>query len=415
MCGRDLSSADSATYIQSSLTGSTTNYLCNGCARQSSEILCGTRTKTKNKSSTIVLPDGFEVLSPRFIYAELAKSVVSQNEFLIDISTFGYSHLSRLEKLSNSDEDVPQNMPMLAMGRTGSGKTFAIELLSKIISIDVVPVSCVSLTSQGYVGLDLEDYIKNMLIKHDGDKSMVEISILHLDEFDKNRRTKSNGLDINGEKVQHSLLKYLEGAESITIPIGSKYGKGDVVEVSSKSMGYILSGAFSNIENFFRYKTYKQIGFRTKNGNSEYDESDTTIKEALIKYGIIPEICSRIGTVSMLNELDVGAYISILRNKNGFLERTKKHFLNHEGISLTFEQPVLETLARRAYESKLGARQLSTEIIKLTRMLQFLYFGQEDKPSRVTFYLDRNGEVKYKMKDAPDLNMNEIFGWCSNG
>ena len=72
----------------------------------------------------------------------------------------------------------------------------------------------------------MQDCIKGLINEANGNIELAQHGIIVLDEFDKIRATPSerDRKDVNGASVQHSLLKYLEGAK-VTVNIGTSLSK----------------------------------------------------------------------------------------------------------------------------------------------------------------------------------------------
>ena len=83
----------------------------------------------------------------------------------------------------NSRRDVKRNI--LLIGPTGVGKTEIMRTLEKKLNIPITIVDVSSFTQTGYKGDSVEDILKRIIMKCNGNIKMAENSIVVLDEFDK--------------------------------------------------------------------------------------------------------------------------------------------------------------------------------------------------------------------------------------
>ena len=96
------------------------------------------------------------------------------------------------------------------------------------------------------------------------------------------------------------------------------------------------------------------------------------LPQDLKHFGLIPEIIGRLPVLTYLNPLDKNALRRILMEpKNSIIKQYIKLF-EMDGITLTFEDPVLDLIVDKAVEYKLGARGLRSivESIMLDAMFE---------------------------------------------
>ncbi|MBQ3002750.1 MAG: ATP-dependent Clp protease ATP-binding subunit ClpX, partial [Clostridia bacterium] len=78
----------------------------------------------------------------------------------------------------------------------------------------------------------------------------------------------------------------------------------------------------------------------------------------LVRYGIIPELVGRLPVITALHPLDEDALVRILiEPKNALVKQYKKLFAL-DGVELEFTEGALRAIAKKAYETKTGARGL---------------------------------------------------------
>ena len=130
------------------------------------------------------------------------------------LSVAVYNHYKRVLSGASSDIEL-QKSNILMLGPTGSGKTYLVQTLARLLDVPLAITDATSLTEAGYIGDDIESVVSKLLAAADNDVERAEHGIIFIDEIDKISR-KSDGpsitRDVSGEGVQQALLKILEGA-----------------------------------------------------------------------------------------------------------------------------------------------------------------------------------------------------------
>ena len=81
---------------------------------------------------------------------------------------------------------------MLMIGPTGSGKTYLVKTLAKILDVPLAITDATSLTEAGYIGDDIESVVSKLLAAADNDVEKAEHGIIFIDEIDKIAKKKNN-------------------------------------------------------------------------------------------------------------------------------------------------------------------------------------------------------------------------------
>jgi len=116
----------------------------------------------------------------------------------------------------------------------------------------------------------------------------------------------------------------------------------------------------------------------------------------LIRYGIIPEFVGRLPIVSVLNDLDASALVTILTQPKNALIRQYQRLFDYENVKLTFTEAALKTIADQALERKVGARGLRMILEDLMLDLMYNLPGQRTiKEFEVTEEMVKNHEIKF--------------------
>ena len=271
---------------------------------------------------------------------------------------------------------------MLMLGPTGSGKTYIVKTIAKMLNVPLAITDATTLTEAGYIGDDVESVLSKLLAAADNDVERAEHGIVFIDEIDKIAKKKeTRSRDVSGESVQQGLLKLLEGAE-IEVPVGagSKNAMVPLETINTKNILFICGGAFPDLEDIIKRRLTKTsaIGFKAEL-KDKYDDEDVLSKvsvEDLREYGMIPEFLGRLPVIFTLSKLDEEMLIAILREpKNAILKQYKK-LLALDEVDLQFDDSALRAIAKKALEKETGARALRAIIEDF--MLDIMYEVPKD-------------------------------------
>ena len=301
---------------------------------------------------------------------------------------------------------------MLMIGPTGSGKTYLVKTLAKLLDVPLAITDATSLTEAGYIGDDIESVVSKLLADADNDVEKAESGIIFIDEIDKlAKKRNTNQRDVSGESVQQGMLKLLEGNE-VEVPVGanSKNAMVPLVTVNTKNILFICGGAFPELENIIKERLNKQssIGFAA-DLKDKYDEEENIIKnvtvEDLKNFGMIPEFIGRLPIIYTLDALTKDMLIKILKEpKNAILKQYKK-LLEFDEVELQFDDAALEVIAENAMKKDTGARALRAIIEEF--MLDIMYeIPKDDNIGRVTItkeYIEHTGGPVIDMRSVLSL------------
>jgi ATP-dependent Clp protease ATP-binding subunit ClpA len=142
------------------------------------------------------------------------------------------------------------------------------------------------------------------------------------------------------------------------------------------------------------------IGF----GNQEKTGEDDKALKEFFK----PEFRNRIDLVCKFNKLDTLAIKKIVVK---FTEELKKVLVDKHNISLNLTEPVIEYLAEKGYDSKMGARPLSRKIDEIIRVpLSKKILFERIKNANITASLKDNEIVfDISQKLTTRINDNELI------
>ena len=357
-----------------------------------------------------VAPEGvFDIRNltpPHVIKAELDEYVIGQEKAKKVVSVAVYNHYKRVYDKSEDGIELEKSN-MLMLGPTGSGKTYLVKTLAKLLNVPLAITDATSLTEAGYIGDDVESVLSKLLAAADNDVDRAEKGIVFIDEIDKIAKKKNaHSRDVSGESVQQGLLKLLEGAE-VEVPVGasSKNAMVPMTTIDTTNILFICGGAFPDLENVVKERLTKQstMGF-TGELKDRFDGDNNLLAKAtaadLREYGMIPEFIGRLPVLFALSPLDKSMLIQILEEpKNAILKQYRK-LLAMDEVDLKFDEGALEAIAEKALEKDTGARALRAIIEEL--MLDIMYeIPKDDAIGRVTItkdYILNNGAPIIEMR-----------------
>ena len=275
--------------------------------------------KKKEGEERTPLVDINNLPAPHKIKAKLDEYVVGQEYAKKAMSVAVYNHYKRVATDTMDDIEIEKSN-MLMIGPTGSGKTYLVKTLARILDVPLAITDATSLTEAGYIGDDIESVVSKLLAAADNDVEKAEQGIIFIDEIDKIAKKKnSSQRDVSGESVQQGMLKLLEGSD-VEVPVGanSKNAMVPLTTINTKNILFICGGAFPDLENIIKERLTKQssIGFGADlkdrfNGDKDLLSKVTT--EDLRSFGMIPEFLGRLPIVFTLKGLDKDMYIKILK------------------------------------------------------------------------------------------------------
>lgn len=358
--------------------------------------------KEEKKAPELTLKD---IPAPHIIKAKLDEYVIGQDYAKKVISVAVYNHYKRV--LTNTMDDIEiDKSNMLMIGPTGSGKTYLVKTLARLLNVPLAITDATSLTEAGYIGDDVESVLSKLLAAADNDVERAERGIVFIDEIDKiAKKRNTNSRDVSGESVQQGMLKLLEGAD-VEVPVGasSKNAMVPLTTINTKNILFICGGAFPDLEELIKQRLNKQssVGF-IADLKDKYDNVKLLHKvavEDLREFGMIPEFIGRLPIIYALDELDREMLVQILKEpKNAILKQYQKLLLLDE-VDLEFDESALYAIADKAKEKNTGARALRAIIEKF--MLDIMYeIPKDDNIGKVTItgdYIENHAAPKIEMR-----------------
>lgn len=370
--------------------------------------------KKKEGEERKPLIDIRNIPAPHKIKASLDEYVVGQEYAKKAMSVAVYNHYKRVATDSMDDIEIEKSN-MLMIGPTGSGKTYLVKTLARILDVPLAITDATSLTEAGYIGDDIESVVSKLLAAADNDVEKAEQGIIFIDEIDKIAKKKNTSQrDVSGESVQQGMLKLLEGSD-VEVPVGanSKNAMVPLTTVNTKNILFICGGAFPDLEGIIKERLTKQssIGFGA-DLKDKYDHDKTILSkvttEDLRNFGMIPEFLGRLPIVFTLDGMNEEMLVKILKEpKNAILKQYQK-LLALDEVKLDFNDDALTAIAEKAMKKDTGARALRAIIEEF--MLDIMYeIPKDDSIGQVTItreYIEGTGGpvIQLRGQEVPRLS-----------
>ena len=350
---------------------------------------------------------------PRDIKAHLDRFVIQQAEAkkVLSIAVCDhYNHVNYQRRLEKEDaaraegtEYAKQNV--ILVGPTGVGKTYLIKHIAELIKVPFVKADATKFSETGYVGGDVEDLVRELVQKADGDVALAQFGIIYIDEIDKIAAASNlAGRDVSGRGVQTTLLKLMEETE---VPLRSandlqsqlqaafefqkRGGKAKRETISTRHILFVVSGAFERLkEQVSRRMAQGQIGFNAEPRIVMDNELFQFVRtQDFIDYGFEPEFIGRLPVRVVCEELTADDLYQIMKFSEGSILRQYERAFRAYGIEISFEDEALRLIAEEAAKEKTGARGLLTVWEKLFRDFKYHLAGSGLTQLRVSSELVR--------------------------
>ena len=356
-----------------------------------------------------------DIPPPHKIKEQLDEYVIGQEQAKKIMAVGVYNHYKRVFSDPGDDVEIEKSN-MLMIGPTGSGKTYLVQTLARLLDVPLAITDATSLTEAGYIGDDIESVVSKLLAAADNDVERAQHGIIFIDEIDKIAKKKNtNQRDVSGEAVQQGMLKLLEGSE-VEVPVGanSKDAMVPLPAVDNRNILFICGGAFPDLPDIIKERLNKQssIGFQA-DLKDKYDEDKNLLMQVTVEdlrnFGMIPEFLGRLPIVFALESLTEDMLVQILQEPKNAILKQYRRLLEMDEVKLEFEEGALRAIARRALEKDTGARALRAIIEEF--MLDIMYeIPKDDTIGEVVItreYVEHTGGPRIIMRgqEIPELGM----------
>ena len=329
-------------------------------------------------------------LQPKDIKAHLDRYVVRQDEAKKALAIavcdhYNHARYLRNHRGSSAIEITKQNI--LILGPTGVGKTYLVKHIADLVGVPFVKADATKFSETGYVGGDVDDLIRELVRKANGDVELAEYGIVYIDEVDKlATRGQLMGRDVSGRGVQTALLKLMEETEvalrspndiqgQMQAMMEMSRGKGPGRQtVNTRNILFIVSGAFAGLDEIVGRRVKKAaIGF-AEGPRARPDETamlrESSTKD-FIDYGFEAEFVGRLPVRVVCQPLTAPDLLEIMKFSQGSLLRQYELDFEAYGMRLRFTDEALEHIANVAAEEQTGARGLVTVCERVLRNFKY--------------------------------------------
>ncbi len=324
-------------------------------------------------------------LKPEDLIAYLDRYIVRQDNAKAVLATKICTHFNRVKRQRQSGgptRDMVGGIKnnVLLIGPTGVGKTYIVKLIAKHIGVPFVKGDATKFSETGYVGGDVEDLVRDLVREAGDDIELAQHGIIYVDEIDKIAGSRNTiGADVSRAGVQRALLKPMEETEvDLKVPHDPvsmiqeienfrKTGQKEKRTVNTANILFIMSGAFSELEEIVRKRVIRQgIGFGAPLKKEGPDPAllQQVKSEDLIAFGFESEFVGRLPVRTVLEPLDENDLYEILKNPSNPIIIGKKLDFDAYGIDVKFDDQALRLLAKDASAENTGARGLVSAVEK---------------------------------------------------
>ena len=363
---------------------------------QNPEIVSSAEITAKNVTKLV---NGGKIPTPKEIMAYLDERVIGQQEAKKRLSIAVHNHYKRVFSnvcgLGNDGEfkDIEiDKSNIIMLGPTGTGKTFLIQNIAKMLGVPCHIHDCTKLTEAGYVGEDVENILTGLLMACDYDVERAQVGIVCLDEIDKLAKRGENMSivrDVSGEGVQQSLLKIVEGSVVGVMPQGGrKHPEQPLIPIDTTNILFIGMGAFVGIDDIIKKRTTQtnSIGFNNHNTDKPKVDDEQILDYVnavdLKKFGLIPELIGRFPVITHTNPLKKEDLIRIIKEPKNSIMKQYQKLAYIDGKKLNFTDGAVDTIAETAIVTETGARGIRS--ILETVLNDFMFDISDSDETEVT-------------------------------
>lgn len=358
--------------------------------------------------------------TPRQVKDYLDRFVIKQEEAkkVLSIAVCDhYNHATHdLDRKADYDY-TKQNVIMI--GPTGVGKTYLVKCVARLIGVPFVKADATKYSETGYVGRNVEDMVRELVQRANGNLKLAQYGIIYIDEVDKIASALNvAGKDVSGAGVQRNLLKLMEETEvplrdpmDMTSQIEAvmefqREGKIQPKVINTRHILFIVSGSFEEMTEIVKRRmTQQAVGFGAKviEKKKRFQYLQTAQTRDFIQYGLEPEFIGRLPVRVVCQELSPDDLFQILTRSEGTIIKQYQASFRSFGVELVFTREGLKEIARRAHREETGARGLLTVCEKILRDFKYEIPSTSIKHLTVDQYLVKNPSASLgKILKNPD-------------
>lgn len=300
-------------------------------------------------------------IAPTRLVEQTRQSVIGHEGSLEAFVTALSFEVNRCVMLARGADprDVLSPAAILVMGSTGTGKTHTIKVVADAAGLKLFVFDVSTMTGEGWRGASMSNCLSQVADYQAANPG--DICLVLFDEFDKAVRSEPDGSDVASSfSPSQSFLKILEGGE---MPFECENQKGTAIRrLNLDQVVCILGGAFMGLDALVRKRLSAKAGTTVGFGSSPAaartaaksanELRDSATIEDVEAWGIMSELCGRIGSVINFNALSVDdlvqiAYEQYLPKYNNMMGNGAKMELTADAVRLAAEHAVKEGAGAR--------------------------------------------------------------------
>ena len=254
------------------------------------------------------------------------------------------------------DGTPPDELPTpsaVVVAPTGQGKTFLIRKMADVLDLHVITIDCSTLAAEGWKGNSLSQRLASVYLD-EKDKSAFARSVLFFDEVDKLKLWGTNA--DQGNAMTNILQMFNSGSVFVNLKETSS------IDVSRFLV--LFGGAFVGLDKIIQERVCPKapIGFGSNVGEKKApaEQMQETTLGDLAKFGMMPELLGRIGTVLTIPPLGVEDYRQLLSADTGSARmKFRNYLMGAFGVEFLISEEGTETIAQKCIGAETGARAIN--------------------------------------------------------
>ena len=287
----------------------------------------------------------------------------SQADYARALASIFSMHIHRNQLIDDgiAADELPAPSAVV-VAPTGQGKTFLVRKMAQHLGLNIITVDCGTLSAEGWKGVSMSQRL-SAAYREAKDKNTFAQSILFLDEIDKLRLWDTHNDQGN---AMNSILQMFNSG-TVAVDLGK-----ETRHISISRFTVLLGGAFQGLDKIIEERVCPKVPIGFGSSVSEKKTTAELMQEVtmadLVKYGLMPELLGRIGTILSIPPLGMEDYRQLLNADAGSL-RTKYHNYLTGSYSVDFliTEAAVDAIARKCIGAITGARAVNPLINDLMR------------------------------------------------
>jgi len=291
-------------------------------------------------------------ITPENLFLAGREYVKGQDEMLRGVAMQVYLHKMRME---HPEMRLPK-CNMLIYGPSGVGKTYAVQVMTRLVDIPVGRLNCAILTQEGIVGYNFHDVFTDIYTANGEDLDKVANAIIVADEVDK-----LFGPGEYNARVRNEILPALDDDSNVYFNRTRRSNSSDYIHVSTRNISFILSGVFKDVVDVAAKRLNRfQLGFAAQGGSAREVGFGDVKSVDFQTYFKSPELSGRIGSYVAARELTVDDLSDILLRAEESPLNSYVNFFRIHDRNVELRKDGATEIAKYALQHGLGVRGMKS-------------------------------------------------------